>query len=203
MACCLFSAKPLPEPMLAYFQLDPWESSPFKKMHLKLSSAKMAAILSRGRWVHLVHWGPGVDTPHPMWTQGGWKVCYLWSASGSSYVSIRDNEWLSNLVWLCVYITHWKPRVVMMPTSSSLVPLEVVLWQPPLLPEMAKLASWILVAFQCLDQKGHEIVIQMCMCGTHAWNNLTLIDQWKYEDTKLWAETYELSVILWQEGVMV
>ena len=56
MAWRLFSAKPLPEPMVAYCQLDFWEqiririlSFSLKKMHLKLSSAKMAAILSRGR----------------------------------------------------------------------------------------------------------------------------------------------------------
>ena len=62
MACRLFGAKPLPEPMLACCQLDSWEQisvkfeSEFyhlykKKMHLKLSFANMAAILSRGRWV--------------------------------------------------------------------------------------------------------------------------------------------------------
>ena len=51
MACRLFGTKPLPEPMLAYCQLDSWEQVSvkfeskfyqysFKKMHLKLSSAK-------------------------------------------------------------------------------------------------------------------------------------------------------------------
>ena len=64
MAWRLFGAKPSPEPMQAYHQLDSREqilvkfyhfsgilSFSFKKVHLKLSSAKMAAILSRGRWV--------------------------------------------------------------------------------------------------------------------------------------------------------
>ena len=66
MACRLFGAKPLPEPMLAYCQLDPWEQIyveielmfSFKKMRLKMSSAKMATILSRGRLVkpgRLIH----------------------------------------------------------------------------------------------------------------------------------------------------
>ena len=64
MACRLFCAKPLPEPMMAYCQLDSWEkiseiwigiiSISLKKMHLKMSSAKMAAILSKGRWVNLI-----------------------------------------------------------------------------------------------------------------------------------------------------
>ena len=50
-------AKPLPEPILAYCQLDSWEQISmtfesqlpflFKKIHLKMSSAKMAAILTR------------------------------------------------------------------------------------------------------------------------------------------------------------
>ena len=61
MACHLFGAKPLPEPVQDCCQLDSWEqiqvqwnsigilSFSFKKMHLKLSSAKMAAILSSWR----------------------------------------------------------------------------------------------------------------------------------------------------------
>ena len=59
MACRLFGAKSLPEPMLAYCQFDPWEQISvnfligiiffsFTKMHLKMSSTKMAAVLSRG-----------------------------------------------------------------------------------------------------------------------------------------------------------
>ena len=61
MACHLLSAKPLPEPMLSYFQLDSWEQISVKfeskfchfhsrKMHLKMPSSEMAAILSRARW---------------------------------------------------------------------------------------------------------------------------------------------------------
>ena len=53
MACHLFSAKPLFEPILPYCQLDPREhisvkfyrKFSFKKMHLKMSS-EMVAILS-------------------------------------------------------------------------------------------------------------------------------------------------------------
>ena len=41
MACRLYGAKPLSEPML--------ECCSFKKMHLKMSSARMVAILSPGR----------------------------------------------------------------------------------------------------------------------------------------------------------
>ena len=50
MACRLFGAKPLPEPMLVYCQLESWKqlSVIFKEMHLKMSSVKMAAILSGG-----------------------------------------------------------------------------------------------------------------------------------------------------------
>ena len=43
MAWRLLGARPLPEPILAYCELD---SNP-KKMHLKMSSAKAVAILSR------------------------------------------------------------------------------------------------------------------------------------------------------------
>ena len=60
IGCRLFCAEPLLEQMLTFCQLDPLERSSakfefkyeiflFMKMHLKMSSAKMAAILSRGR----------------------------------------------------------------------------------------------------------------------------------------------------------
>ena len=57
MACRLLGAKPLPEPMLPYCQLNSWEQISvkfepefyhFQKMHLKMWSPKIAAILSRG-----------------------------------------------------------------------------------------------------------------------------------------------------------
>ena len=61
---CISSANaPLPEPLLAFCHLDSWERTNFsvirigtlsfssKKMYMNLSSAKMATILSRGRWV--------------------------------------------------------------------------------------------------------------------------------------------------------
>ena len=66
MACHLFGPKPLPKPMLACCQLFAllgmnfsgiwiWILSfSFKKMHLKMSSANMAAILSKGRWVNCI-----------------------------------------------------------------------------------------------------------------------------------------------------
>ena len=56
MACLLFCTKPLSEPMVSYFQLDPKEhisvnfywkiqKFSFKEMHLKMSSANVLAIL--------------------------------------------------------------------------------------------------------------------------------------------------------------
>ena len=70
MACRLFGVKPLSKPMLGYCQLDSWEQVSIKfwagillfsftKMHLKMSSAKMATILSWGRWVK-----PGIQQSH-------------------------------------------------------------------------------------------------------------------------------------------
>ena len=58
MACRLFGAKPLPEPKMAYCQLDRQEKREYffllkikhfllKKMHLKMSSANVVAVLSR------------------------------------------------------------------------------------------------------------------------------------------------------------
>ena len=51
----LFNAKPLPEPMQDYSQLDSWKQISVK-FESKLSSAKMTAILSRGRWVKLIYY---------------------------------------------------------------------------------------------------------------------------------------------------
>ena len=59
MACHLFGAKPLPEPMLSYCHLDTRKqisvknrigilSFSFKKMHLQLFFAKVAAICPGG-----------------------------------------------------------------------------------------------------------------------------------------------------------
>ena len=63
MACRLFGAKPLPEPMLTCCQLDHKEQtsvkfeskskiSSFMKMHLKTSSVKWRPFLSWERWVN-------------------------------------------------------------------------------------------------------------------------------------------------------
>ena len=57
MACCLFGAKPLSEPMLYHFQLDPCEQNfsqivfenqtfSFKKMHLKMSAGNICLGLN-------------------------------------------------------------------------------------------------------------------------------------------------------------
>ena len=63
MACHLFGTKPLSKPMLGYCQLElnslQWnfiklQNLSFAKIHLKMWSARMAAILSRGE---LTHWG--------------------------------------------------------------------------------------------------------------------------------------------------
>ena len=64
MACRLFGAKPLPEPMLFYWQLDSWEQISVKfesrfyhfcsrKCIWKCCLPKMMAILSRGGWVNM------------------------------------------------------------------------------------------------------------------------------------------------------
>ena len=49
MACCLFGNNPLSEPMMVYWRLNPKEH--IKKIHMKMLSAKMAAILSLPQYV--------------------------------------------------------------------------------------------------------------------------------------------------------
>ena len=63
MACRLFSAKPLPEPMMTYCQLEPsnklqWNWDQNTKLFIHKNTfenfiCEMAAILSRGRWVNM------------------------------------------------------------------------------------------------------------------------------------------------------
>ena len=64
MACRLFDAKPLPEPMLAHGQLDSWKHILVKfesefyhshsiKCNWKYSPVKMVAIMSMVRWVNI------------------------------------------------------------------------------------------------------------------------------------------------------
>ena len=75
MACRLFGAKPLPEIMLVYCQLHSWKQISvkfesefrilwfiFKKMHLKMSSARMSAILSRGIWLNMERFSNSENT---------------------------------------------------------------------------------------------------------------------------------------------
>ena len=74
MACCLFGAKPLPEPMLAFDQLESWEqiSVKFEFEFYHFHSRKciwkcclrMAAILSRGDELGHHH-GSCVRVPPP------------------------------------------------------------------------------------------------------------------------------------------
>ena len=62
MACRLFGAKPLPEPMLTYCQLEPCEQTCYNsnrntKLFIQENAfgtviCELAAILSRGRWVN-------------------------------------------------------------------------------------------------------------------------------------------------------
>ena len=67
VACHLFGAKPLSEPMLGYFQLDPrntrqWKFDQNIKIFIRMNASenivsKMTAILSRGRWIYTVSSG--------------------------------------------------------------------------------------------------------------------------------------------------
>ena len=103
MAGHLFGAKPLPEPMLTYCQMDPKEqtSEKFESKYKTFPSWKpfedvvceMADILSRGRWVNniflvLLRQALGFLPCHPT---------FLKFSTANSILSCR--AWLVSLVW--------------------------------------------------------------------------------------------------------
>ena len=60
MACCLFGAKPLPDPMLIYCQLDPWQQASnwnatffIQENIFENCVFEMEDILSEERWVKI------------------------------------------------------------------------------------------------------------------------------------------------------
>ena len=85
MTCCLFGAKPLPEPVLTYCQLDPWKKTSvkveskncsFMKMRLKLSSAKWRPFCSGGD--ELIHWLLALIHNHNKQWQSANNEHYSW-----------------------------------------------------------------------------------------------------------------------------
>ena len=105
MVCCPFGAKPLPEPMLAYCKVGTWEQISvelfetgkfyhfYSKMHLKLSSAKMANSLSKGR---RVNWLVSLSREHIRSTA---TQTYLLLATGTTF-------W-SDFYGICQPICNW------------------------------------------------------------------------------------------------
>ena len=107
MACCLLGARPLPESMLIYCLLGPFEQTSVKseskwKTFHSWKCSEMAAILSRGRWVKLNHsltW-PTVK-----------RNCYVirqvsFSLSGIFVVfcEVKDCQYLKPFkYWSCMY----------------------------------------------------------------------------------------------------
>ena len=90
-ACRLFGAKPPPEPILIYCQLDSRKNFSeirikngtflFKKIHLKMSSVNMAAILSRVRWVKKVNKWMTLSHSHAIYHHQSSYVCFTLSTS--------------------------------------------------------------------------------------------------------------------------
>ena len=97
MACCLFSTKPLPEPILAYCLLDSWEqismNSELEFYHSKMLSAKMAAIVFRGRWVK-----PDLDQEK--------NGCHF-ADNFSKIFFLNENHWIWNKISLHFVATKY------------------------------------------------------------------------------------------------
>ena len=125
MAWCLFGAKPLSKSMPAYCQLDSWEqifvefesefsSFSLKKMHLKLSSAKMPSILSRGRWVQWISNWVHIKTwrKWPMFCRQPSQMLFLFKNNLGIFINISLwglNGWVISShtlqgMWLFIHV---------------------------------------------------------------------------------------------------
>ena len=113
MACHLFGANPLFRPMLAYCQLSSWEQisvkcqSQFYRFHIhsKKSFAKVANILSGGRWVEAHDTTMTMVNIRPSdilwWDRSGWQfaqvmACCLMAPSRylkKCWLAISEARW--------------------------------------------------------------------------------------------------------------
>ena len=108
MACCLFEAKPLPEPMLVYRQLDPWE-----QVSVKFEWEFYHFLSRKYIWKCIL----------PKW----WPFCL----GGDELVNHNKAQWCMNhvdiFVMFCIlyYITILSPHCQCNPCLLSwLIPLQ-------------------------------------------------------------------------------
>ena len=137
MACYLFDAKPLLEPMLPYCQLDSWEQismkfePEFKKIHLKKWSAKMLASFVQGEVEltirhHTIVWTHANASPDwylpsnfvctgPLtinWDRWEWARLYCkysWKTVNINTLRLRQNEMAG--IFKCILLNKnvWIP----------------------------------------------------------------------------------------------
>ena len=119
MVCRLIGAKPLSEPMLEYCWLDHWElqfknyTFSFKKMHLKMTSGNMSAILSQPQCGNDGRWPRHLQCTNCMiWiTNNGfnhWNDChlYFWVKTYSDQFAEKDinDTWFQYIIDRTKYI---------------------------------------------------------------------------------------------------
>ena len=76
MACRLFGAKPLPEPILAYFELDSWEQISVK-VELKFCHFHSRKCIWKCRLPKCRPFCPGGDELNGLWQHYRWQNCII------------------------------------------------------------------------------------------------------------------------------
>ena len=135
----------------------------FKKMHLKLSSAKVAAILIRGRWVNISARCRQAAEPVYMRITGSWmciqEFCrqlkmYTCALQGVGYIS-RQLQVHTNFAcnWMCIheFVGNW------MCINEHYMQLKVYAWA-------LKAATGAYISFACKWMCLHEFACSwMCI----------------------------------------
>ena len=123
MACCLFSAKPLPEPMLTYCQLD-FRNTPADHLNIQLPSHQYRDSCYKIRWSHdrlifimripihgrmILYW----NRPMPQWVNSLWPSDTIWRHKSGSILDqvmaccLTAPSHYLNQCWLIISKVQW------------------------------------------------------------------------------------------------
>ena len=115
MACRLFGAKPLPEPMLTYCQLDPYEQNKIGIKVQYFSFTKMHSIMSSAKWRPFCPGRDELRTTDTDTNQKYLKDYKIWFSSGPHVSGIKGYTagWTPHkyIYFLCMSFVDTNPKI--------------------------------------------------------------------------------------------